>query len=85
MTQAEDDASAEPRRALGRLGRRTLIAGSGAAVLGALSYAVFRRRGEPTQTPVFLARHQRYDGDLVRTIRDALGQAERTCRRDRFV
>ena len=51
--------------------RRVLLAGGSLAAAGLIGYPVVRDllRG---QTPVFIARGQRYDGPLCRTIRDGL-------------
>ena len=49
--------------------RRALLAGGGAAALGVGALAAFSRRG---RSKVFIARSQRYDVDLTRTIHDGL-------------
>ena len=57
--------------------RRAVLAGLGllAAGAGVLGYPLVRRAAQTPQ-PVFLARRQRYDGSLVRTIRDGLEAVE---------
>ncbi len=59
-----------------QIDRRALLIGSGtviAAAAGSIGYQLIRRfRGVRTQTPVFLARNQTYDGPLEQTIRDGL-------------
>jgi uncharacterized protein (DUF362 family) len=61
--------------ALGRppllLNRRAALVGGGAALAGILSYPVVRDLLRP-HAGVFIARHQRYDGPLERTISDGL-------------
>ena len=55
----------------GQMSRRTMMAASGAAAVGAAGlYAV--RRATQSPQPVFIARGQRYDGALAATIRDGL-------------
>lgn len=51
--------------------RRTILALGGAAVAGVAAADLARRAWGP-KTPVFIARSQRYDGDLATTIRDGL-------------
>ena len=53
------------------MSRRAILAVGGAAAAGIAAARSFspRRRAK---TSVFIARNQRYDGDLVRTIRDGL-------------
>ncbi len=53
------------------LDRRSLLLGGGAAALGLMGYQAVRNGGRPTAA-VFIAKGQRYDGDLVRTITDGL-------------
>jgi len=53
------------------LNRRELIAGTVAAAGGLLGYQLVTDFARGT-SPVFIARGQRYDGDLVTTIRDGL-------------
>ena len=48
--------------------RRTAMAAGGLAAAGLVGVALARSRREP----VFIAKNQRYDGDLVATIRDGL-------------
>jgi uncharacterized protein (DUF362 family) len=52
------------------LSRRALLAGGGASALGIGTLAAFRGAGR--REPVFIAKSQRYDADLARTIRDGL-------------
>ncbi len=54
-----------------RFGRRSLLAGVGAAATGWLGYRLLRPYFKDP-APVFIARGQRYDGPLERTIRDGL-------------
>jgi uncharacterized protein (DUF362 family) len=54
-----------------RISRRTLLAAGGVAVAGAAAAPLIDRLNGG-RTSVFIARNQRYDGDLVRTIRDGL-------------
>ena len=54
----------------GGLSRRTLLAAGGAAAIGLGGVAVLRR-AQP-QAKVFVAKSQRYDADLTKTIRDGL-------------
>lgn len=54
-----------------RFDRRALFKGTVATVAGACGYTWWTNRYRPRST-VFLARGQRYDGDLVRTIEDGL-------------
>src|SRR5688500_3785672 len=54
-----------------RLSRRSMLVGSG-VLGGALVAAGLVRRCFRQRAGVFIARYQRYDGDLVRTIRDGL-------------
>jgi len=51
--------------------RRALLVGAGLATAGVIAYP-FVRDALVQPQPVFLARGQRYDGPLVRTIRDGL-------------
>ncbi|HTQ38694.1 MAG TPA: DUF362 domain-containing protein [Pirellulales bacterium] len=51
--------------------RRSLLIATGAAVAGALSLPFVKRVFAPRQ-PVFVARNQRYDGPLQKTIQDGL-------------
>lgn len=53
-----------------RLDRRSLLIGAGAVAAGAAALAAIDALRP--KAPVFLARHQRYDGPLARTIRDGL-------------
>lgn len=62
----------EPRpTGMNPLPRRALLAGAGATVVGLAAYP-YVRRALTTPQPVFLARGQRYDGDLRKVIRDGL-------------
>jgi len=61
--------------ARGTLDRRALLVGAGAAAVGLIGYPLARRLCQSPQ-PVFLARDQRYDGPLARTIRDGLAAVE---------
>jgi uncharacterized protein (DUF362 family) len=54
-----------------RIDRRALLIGAGIATAGAIGYPLIASALKPKQ-PVFLARDQRYDGSLERTIRDGL-------------
>jgi uncharacterized protein (DUF362 family) len=54
-----------------KLSRRHLLAGAGAVAAAALGYPLLRR-AFPAQSPVFLARNQRYEGPLAKTIADGL-------------
>ncbi len=54
----------------GGFSRRTLLAAGGAAALGLGGVAVARRT--KPRAAVFVAKSQRYDADLVKTIRDGL-------------
>jgi uncharacterized protein (DUF362 family) len=54
-----------------RVDRRALLIGAGLATAGAIGYPLIASALRPKQ-PVFLARGQRYDGSLERTIRDGL-------------
>jgi uncharacterized protein (DUF362 family) len=51
--------------------RRGLLVGAGLAAGGFVAYPLARRMLSPA-SPVFIAANQKYDGDLVRTIRDGL-------------
>ena len=51
----------------GKLSRRRLLVGAGAAAAVALGWPLLRKVF-PAQTPVFLARNQRYNGPLAETI-----------------
>lgn len=51
--------------------RRTLIVGGSLAAAGLLAYSVLRA-GRGSRASVFIARGQKYDGALTRTIRDGL-------------
>ena len=50
-----------------KVSRRHMLAGAGALAAAALSYPLVRGLFS-ARTPVFLARNQRYDGPLARTI-----------------
>ena len=51
--------------------RRAWLYGAGAAFAGMIGYPVIRR-ATARKEPVFLAKNQRYDGDLPATIREGL-------------
>lgn len=51
--------------------RRKLLLGAGLAATGMLAWRLVGATGQPRQA-VFIARNQKYDGALVRTIRDGL-------------
>lgn len=51
--------------------RRALLVGAGVATMGVMAYPLIRDALVHPQ-PVFLARGQKYDGPLVRTLRDGL-------------
>lgn len=51
--------------------RRTMLVGGSLAAAGVVGYPLIKRVSRRRAT-VFIARHQRYDGSLVRTIRDGL-------------
>ena len=53
------------------VGRRALLVATGAAAVGVAAYPLWRRR-QFAPTEVFVARNQRYDGPLVKTISDGL-------------
>ena len=55
----------------GRFTRRAWLYGAGAAFAGLIGYPVIRR-AFARKEPVFLAKNQRYDGDLQATIREGL-------------
>ncbi len=60
----------EPRGPQG-IDRRTMLIATGAAAAGLIAYPLARRFLGPKQ-PVFIAKNQRYDGPLAKTIRDGL-------------
>jgi uncharacterized protein (DUF362 family) len=57
-----------------RIGRRAILAVGGLTAAGIIAAGAYRKLGSPTQgqAQVFVAKNQRYDGDLARTIRDGL-------------
>ncbi len=55
----------------GKFDRRALLVGGGVALAGVAGYSVLRDVGKP-RAAVFVARSQRYDGPLTRTIADGL-------------
>lgn len=57
-----------PRRTFDR---RALLIGGGAAAAGVLAYPYVKQLAMG-RSPVFIARHQKYDGPLEQTIRDGL-------------
>ena len=64
-------ASDLPARVERAIDRRALLIGTGAAVAGIVALPWLRRAMQLT-APVFVARHQRYDGPLEQTIREGL-------------
>src|SRR5689334_5588045 len=62
-------ADSSPKNGHGLTRRGMLIAGG--AIAGGAGLAGLRRAMRP-RASVFTARHQRYDGDLAKTIRDGL-------------
>jgi len=67
----ENNHHGKSRLAGNRLERRVFLAGGGLLAAGLLGYPLLRRAGGAPQ-PVFLARSQRYDGSLARTIQNGL-------------
>ena len=67
MNEPRDSGSNNDR---GGLSRRTLLTAGGAVALGLGSVAVMRRA--TPRANVFIAKSQRYDADLTKTIRDGL-------------
>lgn len=57
-----------------RIGRRAILAVGGLAAAGIIAAGAYRKLASPRvgQAQVFVAKNQKYDGDLVRTIRDGL-------------
>src|SRR5215471_12126644 len=53
------------------LSRRTFLVAGGVAAAGAISFPLVKR-ALATHQPVFVARNQKYDGPLRRTIEDGL-------------
>lgn len=51
--------------------RRAMLVGGSLAAAGVMGYPLIKRAARH-RAPVFIARHQRYDGSLTRTIRDGL-------------
>jgi uncharacterized protein (DUF362 family) len=64
-------ANTAPSDAAPQLDRRALLIGAGVATVGIISYP-FVASAFAAMQPVFLARNQRYDGSLERTISDGL-------------
>lgn len=64
------DPSLAPRQPLWR--RRSLIVGGALVAAGFVAGRMLTRRLGRTRAPVFIARNQRYDSSLVRTIHDGL-------------
>lgn len=60
-----------PSGTISTLDRRTLLKGTIAAAAGVCGYTWWKNRHRP-HSAVFLARGQRYDGDLQQTIEDGL-------------
>ncbi|HEY2839954.1 MAG TPA: DUF362 domain-containing protein [Pirellulales bacterium] len=63
------DAAPAPR--LAQIDRRGLLIGAGVVAAGAIGYPLVAS-AFAAESPVFLARNQRYDSSLERTIRDGL-------------
>lgn len=77
--QGQDNATpATDSTACNKLDRRAMLVGSGVAAAGLLGYPIVRRLCQKPQ-PVFVAKDQRYDADLVRTIREGLAALEFDC------
>lgn len=57
-----------------RIGRRAILAVGGLTAVGIIAGTAYRTLSQKNQgqAQVFIARNQRYDGDLTRTIRDGL-------------
>jgi uncharacterized protein (DUF362 family) len=68
---ADPERLAAPDENAGRVDRRALILGSGAAAVGAAATPLLLRAAEK-RAEVFIARGQRYDSNLVPTIREGL-------------
>ena len=64
--------SCQPSRRGPRVGRRTLLTAGAVAAAGGIGATVHHLRRQP----VFIARRQRYDGNLARTIEDGLQASE---------
>jgi uncharacterized protein (DUF362 family) len=54
-----------------KVSRRALLAGGGLAAAGLIGFPLLKQM-QREKTPVFIARNQRYDGPLAKTIRDGL-------------
>jgi uncharacterized protein (DUF362 family) len=70
-TKNKSSAHTSPSDAAPLLDRRALLIGAGVTTAGIISYP-FVANAFTTRQPVFLARNQRYDGPLERTISDGL-------------
>ena len=68
--QDQPIADAQPSGPKG-IDRRTMLIATGAAAAGLIAYPL-ARRAFAAKEPVFIARNQRYDGPLAKTIRDGL-------------
>src|SRR5215213_8934461 len=57
-----------------RIGRRAILAVGGLTAAGIIAAGAYRKLASPRdgQAQVFVAKNQKYDGDLSRTIRDGL-------------
>src|SRR5687767_12886220 len=57
-----------------RIGRRAILAVGGLTAAGLIAAGAYRKltAEKQSQAQVFVAKNQRYDGDLARTIRDGL-------------
>ncbi|MBI2823565.1 MAG: DUF362 domain-containing protein [Planctomycetia bacterium] len=71
VSDAPGAAPNAPESSAARLDRRALLIGAGAATVGAIGYSLLASALAP-RCPVFLAKGQRYDGPLRRTIQDGL-------------
>jgi uncharacterized protein (DUF362 family) len=64
----------EPSTPANQIGRRTLLMAGGLATAGIITASAYHQlaQGEPRTVPVFIAKNQKYDANLARTIRDGL-------------
>jgi len=76
----ETEPSPHSACATGKVDRRALLVGGGVAAAGLAALPLVRDRFQERQ-PVFIARGQRYDADLSRTIRDGLSAVGLTKKR----
>ena len=67
----DDNAAAGVSEPQPTLDRRALLVGGGVVAAGALAYRLLKPLWQ-TQSPVFVAKGQRYDGPIEQTIRDGL-------------